>query len=564
MSKLPVSLLIIYILFSSEVLSQNLNLNIYGENEKETAVIDSMNYTKKHSDFASVNAEIDSVQKTLFKLGYIESKIKSVSKNNDSIYTAFIQLQKKYNTIYIYYDKIKVSENILNKVSKNVTDTYFVLSIEETESALNYINSKIAEQGFPFTTLKLSDITVKDESNLQSQLIIGSNPDKRTIDKIIVKGYDKFSKSYLKHYLKVKPSGTFSIDAVKNKTKRLNNLKFASEIKSPEVLFTKDSTILYLYIKKSKSNSFDGFLGFGTNEDTNKLEFDGYLNLSLNNNLNYGESFDLIYKSDENDQKTFKVNLSLPYLLGTPLGSELGLNIFKQDSSYTIVNQTAKLFYQLNSKSKIYAGITATQSNNLRSENTTLLIDDYDTTLYSLAYNFTNLQVESILFPINISLYAEVGFGERKSKNSNEKQNSLLLDAFKIFNLNKKNSLYFRLTCSGLFSDTYFENELLRFGGINSVRGFEENSFMASLFGVINTEYRYQLNNNIYVHSIIDLAYFENKITVQKEKLYGFGFGFGLLTKAGLFKMNYANGKSENQQFKFANSKIHLSLIADF
>jgi hypothetical protein len=94
-SKLPVSLLIIYILFSSEVLSQNLNLNIYGENEKETAVIDSMNYTKKHSDFASVNAEIDSVQKTLFKLGYIESKIKSVSKNNDSIYTAFIQLQKK-------------------------------------------------------------------------------------------------------------------------------------------------------------------------------------------------------------------------------------------------------------------------------------------------------------------------------------------------------------------------------------------------------------------------------------------------------------------------------------
>ena len=115
-----------------------------------------------------------------------------------------------------------------------------------------------------------------------------------------------------------------------------------------------------------------------------------------------------------------------------------------------------------------------------------------------------------------------------------------------------------------MFSDTYFENELLRFGGINSVRGFEENSFMASLFGVINTEYRYQLNNNIYIHSIIDLAYFENKITVQKEKLYGFGFGFGLLTKAGLFKMNYANGKSEHQQFKFANSKIHLSLIADF
>ena len=40
----------------------------------------------------------------------------------------------------------------------------------------------------------------------------------------------------------------------------------------------------------------------------------------------------------------------------------------------------------------------------------------------------------------------------------------------------------------------------------------------------------------------------ENKIINQKEKLYGLGFGFGILTKAGLLKFNYANGKSENQK----------------
>ena len=32
----------------------------------------------------------------------------------------------------------------------------------------------------------------------------------------------------------------------------------------------------------------------------------------------------------------------------------------------------------------------------------------------------------------------------------------------------------------------------------------------------------------------------------------------------GLFKLNYANGKTENHPFKFSNSKIHLSLIANF
>ena len=105
---------------------------------------------------------------------------------------------------------------------------------------------------------------------------------------------------------------------------------------------------------------------------------------------------------------------------------------------------------------------------------------------------------------------------------------------------------------------------MLRFGGINSIRGFEENSLFSSLFGLINTEYRYQLNHSIYVHSIIDAAYFENKILNAKEKLFGYGFGFGILTQAGLFRFNYANGKSENQKFKLSNSKIHLSLVANF
>ena len=100
--------------------------------------------------------------------------------------------------------------------------------------------------------------------------------------------------------------------------------------------------------------------------------------------------------------------------------------------------------------------------------------------------------------------------------------------------------------------------------GINSIRGFEENSLYASLFSAINTEYRYLLSNSIYLHSIIDFAYLENKTLNTKEKLYGFGIGFGVLTKAGLLKFNYANGKNESQKFNFSNSKIHLSINTQF
>src|SRR5690606_30770875 len=281
----------------------------------------------------------------------------------------------------------------------------------------------------------------------------------------------------------------------------LNDLKFANQIKSPEVLFSKDSTSIYIYVEKAKSNSFDGFLGFGTNEGTNKLQFDGYLNLNLTNNLNYGESFKLLYKSDENDQKTFQSQLTLPYLFSSPLGMDLQLYIFKRDSSFTTVNQSAKLHYQINPKHTVFFGINATKSNNLLSQpQNTVAIEDYNSNYIAMGYQFIKPQLSNILFPLNAELNMEAHFGKRKNATINEKQSLLDVSAFKIFNFNVENSVFLKTTTRTLVSNSYFENELLRFGGINSIRGFEENSLLASFFSVLNTEYRLRFTDTMYIH----------------------------------------------------------------
>jgi hypothetical protein len=36
--------------------------------------------------------------------------------------------------------------------------------------------------------------------------------------------------------------------------------------RTPQTLFTKDSTEIYLTLQKKKSNNFDGILGFGNND----------------------------------------------------------------------------------------------------------------------------------------------------------------------------------------------------------------------------------------------------------------------------------------------------------
>ena len=344
--------LIICILNSSFIYAQNLRLDIKGKDTIETNIIDSLNFKTTFTDYSSLKKEIDTSYLRLQKKGYIESKLISIDKKNDSVFAAKIYLNKKYDTIYIYFNNNYITEDLLNKISNDFTTNYFSIPISKSEEVLNYLNNKVSENGSPFVTFQLNNIAKKSDNDLQGELVVNST-NQRIVNNIILKGYEKFPKSYLKRYLKILKNQSFNLTDIKEKTEGLKNLPFAEQLKDPEILFTKDSTTLYLYLEKSKSNTFDGFLGFGNNESTNQIEFNGYLNLNLINNLNFGETFRLIYKSDDNEQRTFNVSTNLPYLFESPLGLNLELDIFKKDSTYTVVNQSAKLFYQFKKKKKI-------------------------------------------------------------------------------------------------------------------------------------------------------------------------------------------------------------------
>ncbi len=169
-----------------------------------------------------------------------------------------------------------------------------------------------------------------------------------------------------------------------------------------------------------------------------------------------------------------------------------------------------------------------------------------------------------ILFPVKTALFLDLGLGTRKMKKETQGQLGFESVINNIFNLNFRNSIFIQNSTSALFSDTYLVNELFRFGGINTIRGFNENSIDASLFSIINTEYRYQINDGIYIHSIIDGGYFENQTLSLKEKLYSFGLGLGLNTKAGIFRFNIANGKRQGASFAISDTKVHISISSKF
>jgi outer membrane protein assembly factor BamA len=553
----------IYTCIFTNSIAQKINLLIEAESTIPEGLKDSLLLQKSFADYLSLKHEADSLPIKLQRLGYIESSLQLFEKKNDTTYIAQYNFGKRYTHIKIFYSEESFSKKELSSISSEVTNTYFIIPFEKIETSLQKLNNIKTENGNAFAKLSLKTIQKEGSKQLSANLVLESGS-KRIIDSIAIKGYEKFPRSFIKYFAGIKKGKTFNQKKLIKQNNVINNLAFVSTRKAPEVLFRKDSTIVYFYLEKRNANLFDGVLGFATDEKTKKLRFNGYLNLELNNNLNYGEQLIINYKADGDEQINFKVKANLPYLFQSPFGVGLEFKIFKRDSSFITTEQQVRATYQISPATNSYIGYKSYESSNLLDEIVVgSPIEDFTSRFLIAGAAFSKLQ-NSVLFPHKLEASLETEAGSRDLKNSKDNQLKLITTINNIFNLNYKNSIFIQNSTNILVSDTYLTNELFRFGGITSIRGFDENSIDASLFSVINTEYRYLFNQTFYLHSIIDIAYFENKTLHLKEKLYSYGIGLGLKTKSGLLKLNIANGNSENQPFNFSNTKIHIILSSRF
>ena len=223
------------------------------------------------------------------------------------------------------------------------------------------------------------------------------------------------------------------------------------------------------------------------------------------------------------------------------------------------INQKMKALNQLSfAKEKRPAELMFKQNSTVLYVN----LEKNKSNFYSLKYNFLKLKKNDLLYPLSSALDISLGFGNRKSSNK-IRQRRIRLKAERLFELSKRNSLNFKIHLEELKSTEYLFNELMRFGGITSIRGFEENSIYAKIMGVVCSEYRYRFSNDLFVHTVVDSAYFED-INDSSQKIFGFGFGFGLQTNGGLLRLTYANGKTKDDPFDFSKSKLHVSFTSNF
>ena len=533
----------------------------FSQKEKITITsVDSKNQSVSDSIANTINKTKKSLEKSLFNKGYFNYVlVDSTTLGFEKNYT--IKYNERLKYLKLKKDTLTKNLNILKNFKTD--NLNYIIPFEKVELVLEKISEYFKNSGYLFTEVYLSKIAQQEKESISASLKINIKEDIRTLDKVVIKGYEKFPKGFLKHYLKFKLNKPINFNDLQTKNEDLLNLEFVDEIKSPELLFTKDSTTIYLYLKKVSNNNFDGFIGFNTDEDTKKLQFNGYLNLLLQNNLNYGETLEIKYKSDESEQKNFEASLDLPYLFSSPLGVEARLNIFNRDSVFTLSTTELKTYYLFNQKLKTAISYESTNSSNL-DETGSSFIEDYKSIYIGTTFEYRKRNLKSRLLNTRTKIFLKLKSGNRNTLDTKTKQNAVELKIKKLIDLNDKNKILTKVDANKLFSNNYFTNELYRFGGIRSIRGFNENSLEADFYSIIGLEYHYLLSPALSINSITDFGYLENTVISTKTQIYGFGFGLSAITKAGVLRMNFANGKSKNDEFKFSNTKVHLSLTAFF
>lgn len=540
-------------LFTSNMFSQSIELKSIYKNSASKKT-DSTTILLFNKNKTSIKNITDSLIFKLQKKGYLNILYTKPKKITDNTYYLNIILNKRYTHIKInHVTKIKQDSLIYISLSRKREQ---IITIESQEQYLNDYNNDLKEKGFPFNEVKLSKVILSKKDTLEAELTFITKK-KRYIDQIIIKGYTDFPKRIINQNINRKKS--YSENSINDIDKIISNIPFAKATKKTEILFKKDSTNVYLYLEKIKTNTADGLIGFN-NSTNGKLELNGYINVKLQNNLNKAETFSLEYRNDNGDQTKLNTYIDLPYIWNSPLGLNTELEIQRRDSTYQRTSFTSGIFYKPNWKTNIGLNYKTTSST---ATDALLGIEDFTKRGIEGSVSFIEYNTD-VLMPENFYLKGTVGFSNRNGIEKKEKQLNFNATFLKLWHLTNRSKFLNKITSYYLKSNDIQFNELYQFGGLGSIRGFNQNSIDSSFYTTIATEYRYRLNDQIYLHSILDIGVFENFNSKKLDKLYGFGGGIAILTQAGILNLSIANGHFEDAKVDLSSTVAHINLIINF
>lgn len=521
-------------------------------------------------DSISAQKYLRDLQSTAISKGYFLASVDRIEFfPKRSHVTFFLGPRMKNARIVVEPDELKFIRKHSNINEKLVTQLPFTPG--EISRTLTRIRNVYLDNGYPFISIKLDQIRF-EEDEFHAELVVNRGPFYKWT-KLHIKGDSTVSENYLSSLIGVKAGDVFNESELPKISDRIQQVPFLEEIKVHEILFTKKGCELYVYLKNIPISSVNGIIGFQPSPTSDKLSITGDLNLKLLNVLHRGELLDVRWQSIRDQTQSLNAHLNYPFLFKTSFGIDGTFEMYKRDTSFLELKFTAGVQYFMNRGSYIKAFYENTSSNVLSGgQNNPLFSNLGSTRANSYGLSFHSQKLDYLPNPSRGTRITLTGSaGSRKSQLSDTSQSitSLIyrgnLDVEWFIPIARRHVI--RLAgASELYSaDAVFQNEVYRFGGLSSQRGFNEDELFATSRNTGTVEYRFLLDKNSHVFAFYDMTWYENNASNYYNDLpYGFGAGFSFSTKLGVFSISYALGKQFNNPILLSNSKVHFGYIAYF
>jgi outer membrane protein assembly factor BamA len=429
--------------------------------------------------------------------------------------------------------------------------------------------------GYPFAQVWFNNIR-HEEDGLHAELHLEKGPLVR-LDSVVIRGSARTNLRYLYSYIGIRPGDVYNELLIQRVEARIRELPFVVQRQRPYVHFAPEVTKLFLFLDAKKASSINGILGLQPDPVTNKITLTGDIDLRLRNALRRGEAIELNWRRLQDQTQDLRLRFNLPFLFGTPFGSDLSLKLFKRDTTFLEVNARGALEYLLSQGDKLSLFINSKTSDRLGS-NSIAQPGLADVRLISYGMGIQRERFDYRFNPRSgHSIQLEGSAGRKKTSTATFTQLERPPDISTVqYEVNGNGVLHFplarrstiRIAGQGgwMVNEDLYRNELYRIGGLRTLRGADEASIFASAYAIGTLEYRFVFEENSNFFVFIDQAYWEDQ--AQDEFLHdtpmGFGTGVTFETKAGLFSLTYALGRQFNNPIELRAGKVHFGFISLF
>lgn len=479
-------------------------------------------------------------------------------------------------------------------------------SWQQMEAGMVSILRRYENQGRPFAVFGLPQVDyqpagrgVAAQDTIGVRLEYDFDPGPLvTIDSLVPVGNIREKPGFVQSIVKLKPGDDYDQSGIDAIPQLLNNTPYYQDAKKPVVRFAeqagKTTAVIQVPVAHKRSNRFDLAIGFLPPQGNNtQFRFTGLLDLQLVSALRLGEILNLKYEelpatsnsSNARNSRRIDVRVLLPNLFGTAFRGELKFDLQQQDTSWLTRNVEPILYYAFTPRlsAKAYYRNRFSSLLSVSPQLRTLKwppppILDARSDAIGVGIVFDNVDYKPNPRR-GILLTADFGWGGKTIQRTpgldsldynrlavNQTRTEARVEVAWYRQVRPRQVLVLANRSYWLGLNEYLQNDLAFAGGARSLRGFNENAFLASLYAISTIEYRLLLEQNSYIGLFADYGYLERRELVVRGVQHPLGVGFTLQvqTGAGIVVVSYAVGQSEQVPFQPAQGRIHIGFVATF